>query len=165
MRMTLKIAIFYLVVAATKFGDQRYGILSQLGISGAQIVVFLLLFYLALLVWEVAERIKYEKDVRGVRTAGFILSFMVGGVFGIFGAYTGNPEDVSLGLIVTNFIATGAVLGMIAALLSGAIFKAARSKRDKLIHVNGTGCERPSTGGDPPVRGADGPCGGPPDVA
>jgi len=150
MKTALKIAIFYLIVVAIKLGEQHFGILSRLEISGAQAVLFLLLAYAGLLAWEIAERIKHEKDVRGVRRAGFILSFMVGGVFGIFGAYTGDPGNVSLGLIATNFIGTGAVLGLIGALLSGAIFKTVRSKRDHSILPGPTGDDRPSTVGEPP---------------
>ena len=150
MKTALKIAIFYFIVVAIKLGEQHFGILSRFEISGAQVVVLLLLVYVALLVWEIAERIKLGHDVRDVRKASFILSFVIGGVFGIFGAYTGNPGDVSLGLIVTNFVGTGAVLGLIGALLSGAVFKVVTSRRDKSVLPDRTGGEHPCTGGEPP---------------
>lgn len=140
-KVSLKVGIFYFIIVVIKLGEQHFGILSRFEISSAQIVVFLLLAYFALLAWEIAERIKCEKEVRGVRGGSFILSFMVGGVFGIFGAYTGNLGDMSLGPLVANFIETGAVFGLAAAFLSGAIFKAVRSKRGSQ-HSCGTGGEQ-----------------------
>jgi len=141
MMLTVRVALFVLTFVSLKVGQQRFGVLSRLGISGGQAMLILLVAYAGLLTWEIAEGVKLKRDVRGVRRGGFVLSFVVGGTFGMIGAYTGNPGTVSLGLLAGNFIGAGAILGLIGALLSGAIVKAVRS-RD-----TGTVGEPPAGGG------------------
>ena len=135
MMLLLRMSLFVLVVVALKVGQQRFGILSRYQISGNVIVLFLISLYLFLLVSEVASRTKSPLDMRKVRTGAFLLSFPVGGVFGVMAAYMGHA--VTTDALILNFVEYGAILGVIAALLSGPISKIIKSIRDKTSKCDG----------------------------
>jgi hypothetical protein len=111
----IKILIYFAILAGAVFSNLP----EKIGISDSILALLLFLTYLFLLYLEIKLRIVKNDEFERIQKSSFILSFWIGGIWGIIGTFAaGFHYKINPIILLINFAITGILFGFIGRYIS-----------------------------------------------
>jgi hypothetical protein len=131
--MILRITIYYVLLVFMAFGERVYGLLSRIGLSNGPLILITLFFlYVALLIWEIDASIREQENYATARKRTSILSFFIGGSWGLMGTFSDGLHRVSPFLLIANFCIAGIMFGVLSLGINRSLFYRLTKLRNKV---------------------------------